>query len=74
LVGDPDFDAVPCSGTYDSCIEIGRATDGFEKLVTVMARYKVKAFPPIVGDIPFIGSINYPGYLEIVGRSTMRWE
>jgi len=67
-------DAVPCSGTYDSCIEIGRTTEGFEKLVTVNARYKVYTLTPIVGDIPFIGAINYPGYLEVVGLSTMRWE
>lgn len=67
-------DAVPCSGTYDSCIEIGRTTEGLEKLVTVNARYKVYTLTPIVGDIPFIGAINYPGYLEVVGLSTMRWE
>lgn len=66
--------AVPCSGTDDSCIDISRATSGFEKLVTVMARYKVYTLTPIVGDIPFIGPINYPGYLEVVGLSTMRWE
>lgn len=70
-------DAVPCSGTYDSCIEIIRTTDPtdpLEKRVTVMARYKVYTLTPIVGDIPFIGPINYPGYLEVAGLSTMRWE
>ncbi|MGH2436894.1 MAG: TadE family protein [bacterium] len=67
-------DAVPCSGTYDSCIEIVRATEGLEKLIQVNARYKVYTLTPIVGDIPFIGAINYPGYLEVVGLSTMRWE
>ncbi|MDR7532981.1 MAG: pilus assembly protein [Armatimonadota bacterium] len=63
-----------CSGTYDSCIEIVRTTDGLEKLVSVTTRYKVYTLMPITGDIPFLGAINYPGYLEVVGTSTMRWE
>ena len=67
-------DPVPCSGTFDSCIEITRTTVEFEKLVTVMARYKVYTLAPITGDIPFLGPIDYPGYLEVVGLSTMRWE
>lgn len=64
----------PCSGTVDSCVEIIRTTVGLEKLVTVMARYKVYTLAPITGDIPFLGPIDYPGYLEVVGLSTMRWE
>jgi len=67
-------DAAPCSGAYDSCIEIVRFTDGLERLVTVTARYKVYTLTPITGTIPYLGAINYPGYLEVSGRSTMRWE
>lgn len=67
-------DPVPCGGAYDSCIEIGRFTDGLERLVTVTARYKVYTLTPITGNIPYLGAINYPGYLEVSGRSTMRWE
>ena len=67
-------DAVPCSGSSDSCIEIVRTTDGLERLVTVTTRYKVYTLTPITGDIPVLGPVNYPGYLEVSGRSTMRWE
>lgn len=66
--------AAPCAGAYDSCIEVTRATSGLEQLVTVMVRYKVYTLTPITGNIPFLGPINYPGYLEIAGSSTMRWE
>jgi hypothetical protein len=45
-----------------------------EKLVTVTARYRVYALTPITGEIPLLGSVNYPGYVEVSGRSTMRWE
>jgi len=68
------IDATVCTGSYNSCIEVGRATAGMERLVTVQARYKVYTLMPITGDIPFLGPINYPGYLEVVGVSTMRWE
>lgn len=68
------IDGGACSGTYDSCIEIVRTTDGLEKMVSVTARYKVYTLMPITADIPFLGAINYPGYLEVVGTSTMRWE
>ena len=66
--------ATPCVAPYDSCIQVSRTTNGFERLVTVMARYRVYTLMPITGDIPFLGPINYPGYLEVVGLSTMRWE
>ncbi len=66
--------AVPCTNPYDSCVGITRTTSGFERLVTVMVRYKVYTLMPIIGNIPFLGPINYPGYLEVVGLSTMRSE
>jgi TadE-like protein len=66
--------AVACSEPYDSCIEVVRTTEGLESLVTVSARYRVYTLMPITGDIPFLGSINYPGFMEVVGVSTMRWE
>jgi Flp pilus assembly protein TadG len=66
--------AVACTGSYNSCIEIVRNTVGLERLVTVIARYRVYTLMPITGDIPFLGAINYPGFLEVVGVSTMRWE
>ncbi|MDR7426266.1 MAG: pilus assembly protein [Armatimonadota bacterium] len=67
-------DAVPCAAPYNSCIQITRSTDGLERLVTVTVRYKVYTLMPITGDIPFIGRMSYPGYLEVTGQSTMRWE
>ena len=67
-------DAVPCTGAYDSCIEVGWTTVGLERLVTVSARYRVYTLTPITGDIPFLGPFNYPGFLEVIGLSTMRWE
>ncbi|MGH8525856.1 MAG: TadE/TadG family type IV pilus assembly protein [Gammaproteobacteria bacterium] len=66
--------AVACSGSYDSCINVTRQTQGFEVLATVNVGYKVYTLMPITGNIPYLGSINYPGYLEVVGRSTMRCE
>jgi Flp pilus assembly protein TadG len=66
--------AVACTDPYDSCIEIARTTDGLERLVTVSARYRVYTLMPITGDIPFLGAINFPGFVEVVGVSTMRWE
>lgn len=67
-------DAVPCSGAYNSCIEVVRTTDGMERLVTVRTSYRVYTLTPITGNIPYLGAINYPGYLEVSARSTMRWE
>lgn len=66
--------AVACTEPYDSCINVGRQTLGFEVLATVNVGYKVFTLMPITADIPYLGSINYPGYLEVVGRSTMRCE
>jgi hypothetical protein len=66
--------AVACTEPYDSCIEVGRQTDGLERLITVVARYRVYTLMPITGDVPFLGAINFPGFLEVVGVSTMRWE
>ena len=42
--------------------------------MTVSARYRVYTLTPITGDIPFLGPFNYPGFLEVIGLSTMRWE
>jgi Flp pilus assembly protein TadG len=67
-------DAVACTNPYDSCIEVGRDEDGLERLVTVVTRYRVYTLMPITGDIPFLGPINYPGFMEVIGVSTMRWE
>lgn len=66
--------AVSCVEPYDSCIEVSRSTSGLERLVTLLVRYKVRTLMPITADIPFLGAINYPGFLEVVGVSTMRWE
>lgn len=66
--------AVACVDPYDSCIAVSRAQVGLERLVTVMARYRVYTLMLITGNIPFLGAINYPGFLEVVGVSTMRWE
>lgn len=66
--------AVACTEPYDSCINVGRQTQGTEVMATVSVDYKVYTLMPITGNIPYLGSINYPGYLEVVGRSTMRCE
>lgn len=67
-----------CDGAYDSCIEVAPPyapiPESPERVVTVMVRYRVSTLMPITGDIPFVGPINYPGYFEVVGLSTMRWE
>jgi hypothetical protein len=42
--------------------------------VTVAVRYRVYTLMPVNGTIPFLGSFNYPGFVEVVGLSTMRWE
>jgi Flp pilus assembly protein TadG len=55
-------------------IAIGRQTTGFEVLATVTATYRVNTLTPITGNIPYIGSINYPGSMDLIGRSTMRCE
>lgn len=66
--------AVACTEPYDSCINVTRQTQGVEVLATVSVGYRVYTLMPITGNIPYLGSINYPGYLEVVGRSTMRCE
>ncbi len=68
-------DAVPCTGSYNSCIQINRTpTPCLECTVTVTARYRVFTLMPITGSIPFLGPINYPGFMEVIGVSTMRAE
>jgi Flp pilus assembly protein TadG len=70
-----DVDAVPCTGSYSSCIQINRTPSTcVECTVTVTVRYRVFTLMPITGDIPFLGPINYPGFMEVVGVSTMRAE
>ena len=74
-----DVDAVPCTGSYSSCIQIDRAAAATgcvspESCVTVTVRYRVFTLMPITGDIPFLGPINYPGFMEVIGVSTMRAE
>lgn len=68
-------DAVACTGSYNSCIQIDRTpTPCLECTVTVTARYRVFTLMPITGSIPFLGPINYPGFMEVIGVSTMRAE
>lgn len=67
--------AVDCTGSYDSCIDVKPPQpQGTEVMATVEVRYKWYTLMPITGTIPFLGSINYPGYLEVIGLSTMRCE
>jgi len=57
-----------------SCIAITRATDsgtGDDKL-TVLVVYQIQTLMPITGQIPYLGSINYPGSFSVLGLSTMR--
>ncbi len=66
-----------CSGGYSSCIEVTPPATpgcGCEQTVAVLVRYRVYTLMPITGTVPFLGPINYPGFLEVVGLSTMRWE
>jgi Flp pilus assembly protein TadG len=66
-----------CSGSYDSCVDVAPPPTpgcGCEQMVTVVVRYRVYTLMPINGNIPFLGEFNYPGFVEVVGLSTMRWE
>jgi Flp pilus assembly protein TadG len=47
------------------------STDNF---YCVQVAYNVQTLMPITGQIPWIGSINYPGFIEVVGFSKMRAE
>ncbi len=63
----------PPSGST-SCIAVYRATDpstGDDKL-TVLVVYQVQTLMPMTGQIPYLGTINYPGSFSVSGLSTMR--
>jgi Flp pilus assembly protein TadG len=45
-----------------------------DNLYCVVVNYRLQTLMPITGNVPFIGAINYPGYLSITGLSTMRAE
>jgi Flp pilus assembly protein TadG len=45
-----------------------------DNLYCVVVNYQLQTLMPISGDIPFIGPINYPGHIGIIGLSTMRAE
>jgi hypothetical protein len=40
----------------------------------VVVAYDVQTLMPISGAIPFLGTINYPGFMVVVGQSKMRAE
>ncbi|MDR7419356.1 MAG: pilus assembly protein [Armatimonadota bacterium] len=70
-----------CTGSDASCVDVAPPADDPDctatpcnRIVTVVVRYRLDTLMPISGTIPFLGPFNYPGFVEVVGVSTMRWE
>ncbi len=43
-----------------------------ESILVVLVRYRISAFTPITGSIPWVGNVNFPAVIQITGLSTMR--
>ncbi len=69
-------DATACTGSssQNSCVNVTRGTSGSEAFAQIYGMYRVFTLTPIAGTIPYLGSINYPGYMEIRTYTTMRCE
>ena len=59
-----------------SCIYISRSTDSSSgnDMLGVLVTYQVQTLMPITGNIPYLGTINYPGYIAVYGQANMRAE
>jgi Flp pilus assembly protein TadG len=59
-----------------SCIYISRSTDAStgNDMLSVLVTYQVQTLMPITGTIPYLGKINYPGFLAVYGQALMRAE
>lgn len=64
---------IPSSVT--SCVAIAYTQDATTGVgvVTVRVAYQVQTLMPI-GSLPFFGTVNYPGYQQVTGTSSMRLE
>ena len=59
-----------------SCIFIARSTDtsSGNDMLSVLVAYEVQTLMPITGNIPYLGKINYPGFITVYGQANMRAE
>jgi Flp pilus assembly protein TadG len=59
-----------------SCIAVGWESGANSyNFVTVAVSYQIQTLMPITGTIPVLGkTINYPGYIQVTGISTMHAE
>ena len=59
-----------------SCIYISRSTESStgNDMLNVLVTYQVQTLMPITGTIPYLGNINYPGFIAVYGQATMRAE
>lgn len=62
----------PAAPLPASCVSVNWTPDGGSVVVTVA--YQVLTLMPITGYVPFIGTINYPGYVQLITSSTMNAE
>ncbi len=59
-------------GTNDGICPQDSTGDNF---YVVLVEYQVQTLMPINGKwVPFLGTINYPGFVQVTGLSTMRAE
>jgi hypothetical protein len=69
--------ATPCDASGNpvapatSCVSVQWSADNS---VIVTVAYQVKTLMPITGNVPFLGTINYPGYVPLAATSTMHAE
>jgi Flp pilus assembly protein TadG len=59
-----------------SCIYVSRSTDSStgDDMLSVLVAYQVQTLMPITGNIPYLGRINYPGFITVYGQADMRGE
>jgi Flp pilus assembly protein TadG len=67
-----------CGTTGTTGIVICRSADSFtqppQSMLTVTVFYQLQTVTPISISVPFLGSIGYPGTVQLVGTTTMRSE
>jgi Flp pilus assembly protein TadG len=59
-----------------SCVYVSRSTDSSSgnDMLSVLVTYQVQTLMPISGNIPYLGKINYPGFIAVFGQANMRAE
>jgi len=65
-----------CGTTGTTGIVICRSVDSTtnDSMLTVTVFYQLQTVTPISVSVPFIGSIGYPGTVQLAGTTTMRSE